>query len=77
MDNSRIKSWKSLAEIFLKENKRIYIKDFNGDYYFADIIFVGEETLTIECFAPISRIGKKFTLYWVSIERFDEYKEQT
>lgn len=65
----------SLAEIFLKEDKRVYIKDLNGDYYFADIIFVGEDSLTIQCFAPAHRDGKKYTLYWVSIERFDEYKE--
>lgn len=78
MDNLRLKieGWKNLAELFLKEDKKVYIKDLNGDYYFADIIFVGEEKITIECFAPDSRAGKSFTLYWISIYRFDEYKEE-
>ena len=73
--NSRIQAWQNLAEIFLKEDKRVFIKDFNNDFYFADIILVGEQTLTIQCFAPDSRIGQKFILYWVQIERFEEYKE--
>lgn len=76
MDNLRekIEGWKNLAELFLKSNKRVYIKDLNGDYYFADILYVGEDTIRIKCFAPDTRIGKTFTLYWVSIYRFSEYK---
>ena len=77
MDNLRLKieGWKNLAEIFLKEDKKVYIKDLNGDYYFADILLVGDATITIQCFAPDTRAGKNYTLYWVSIYRFDEYKE--
>lgn len=76
MDNSesRINAWRNLAELFLKEDKKVYLRDFNGDYYFADILLVGENTISVQCFAPDSRVGKKFNLYWVSIERFEEYR---
>lgn len=75
-ENSRISAWKNLAELFLKENKRVYLKDFNDDYYFADILLVGEQTILIKCFAPSDRKDKKITLYWAAIKRFAEYKEE-
>lgn len=76
MDISRRESWKNLAELFLKKDKKVYIKDANGDYYFGKILLVGDDTITIECFAPDTRVGMKFTLYWFMITRFDEYREE-
>lgn len=72
----RIETWKNLADLFLKEDKRVYVKDANGDYYFGKILFVGDKTLEIECFAPDTRAGKKFVLYWIQVIRFDEYREE-
>jgi hypothetical protein len=71
----KVNGWKNFAEQLLKDDKRVYIKDLNGDYYFAEILLVGDEKLTIKCFAPDTRAGKTFYLSWALIYRFDEYKE--
>lgn len=70
-----ISRWKLLAEDFLKNDKRVYVKDIYGTYYFADLIFVGESSFEVQCFAPIDKSGKKFVLYWANISKFDEYME--
>ncbi len=67
--------WKALAEIFLKEDKRAYIKDSVGDIYFCDVILVGDDSITVQCFAPEQRTGEKFVLYWPLIVKFEEYRE--
>lgn len=78
MDDStgKIRAWQNLAELFLKEDKKVFIVDYNGDYYFADILLVGERMISIQCFAPIDRKGRKFNLYWISIKRFLEYQKE-
>ena len=67
--------FKALAEIFHKESKRVFIKDFENNYYFANIIHVGEDSIEIICFAPDDRKNEKFELYWVNISVFSEYRE--
>lgn len=69
----KIERWKTTAEIFLKENIRVYIKDLGNEYYFADILFVGDRTITIQCFAPERKLGNKYTLWWNLIEEFEQY----
>ncbi len=64
-----------MAELLLKENKRIYIKDLSDDIYFADIVLVGEDSILIDCFAPEKRKGERKKLYWIMIVKMDEYKE--
>jgi hypothetical protein len=76
MEKDKVRVWQDLAELLLKENKKVYIKDHYDNLYFADILLVGESTITINCFAPSSRVGKNFTLYWVTIERLEEYKNE-
>jgi hypothetical protein len=73
----KVKSMQQLADLFLKDDKKVYIKDYNGDYYFGDILLVGESTILISCFAPEQRKGQNFTIYWVTIDRFEEYKEES
>ena len=77
MDKEKVKEkierWKLAAEIFLKEDVRVYIKDVSEDIYFADILFVGDNAITIQCFAPQQRKNKKYTLYWYLISDFDKY----
>ncbi len=67
---------KVLAEILLKKNKRVFIKDIDNNIYFADILFVGEDTITIQCFNPIQRRGQKFFLYWALIVLLEECREE-
>lgn len=71
----KIERWKILADLLLKEDKRVFIKDIDDNWYFADILLVGEETLTIQCFAPEDRTGEKIVLYWALIKLFEEYKK--
>ena len=69
----KIERWKALAEIFLKEDTRVAIFDVNDNYFFADILFVGEEKIRIECFAPEKKKGLKYDVYWYNVLRFDKY----
>lgn len=73
---NKIERWKATAEIFLKNDTKVFVKDIDDNIYFADILLVCDDTLTIECFSPMHRRGQKFTIYWPLIVEFDEYKER-
>lgn len=66
--------YKELAEIFLKNNTKAFIKDIEGTYYFCDILFVGEDKLRVQCFAPDDKKGVKFDIYWPLVVSFKEYE---
>jgi hypothetical protein len=68
---------KILAELLLKDNKRIFIKTATGDLYFGDILLVGDDILRIQCFAPPNKAGLKYSIYWASIIKLDECKERS
>ena len=68
----KIQIHKLLAEDFLNNDTRVAIWDIYGEYYFADIIVVGEDTLLIEAFSPISKIGKH-NLKWIMVDKILEY----
>jgi hypothetical protein len=70
----KMERFKVLAELLLKEDKRIFIKNCYKDLFFADILFVGEDKITIQCFSPKNRAGKKFYIYWVEIDVLKEYE---
>ena len=72
--SEKIERWKLLAEQLLKQNKRIYICDINNQFYFADILLIGEETITIQCFSPLKRKNEKYVLNWFKIKDMEEYK---
>jgi len=69
----KIDRYKILAEDYLKNDIRVAIWDIYGEYYFADILLVGNDILTIEAFSPTSKIGKHY-LRWAVIEKITEYK---
>jgi hypothetical protein len=71
----RMEHWKLLAEVYLKEDKRVLIKDIDNNWYFADILIVGEDTIEIQCYAPEQRAGQKIVLYWALITCFELAKE--
>ena len=68
----RMERWKILAELFLKQDKRVLIKDIDDNWYFADILFVGEDTIEIKCYAPEQRAGTNLSLYWANVKTFEE-----
>lgn len=72
----KIERHKILAELFLKENIRVYIKDIDNTYYFCDILEVKEDILIIKCFAPIDKINKSYNFYWANIIDLKKYEEK-
>lgn len=70
----KVERWKATAEIFLKNNTPVFIEDINNNFYFGDIILVGESIISIKCFSPKDRAGQKFNLYWTLITKFEEYR---
>ncbi len=72
----KLERWRILAETFLKEDIPIVIKDIDDNWYFGDILFVGEDTITISCTGPEQRAGDKFILYWALIKQFEKKEEK-
>ena len=72
----KIERYRLLAEQFLNEDIRVAIWDINGEYYFADLILVGENLLKFQAFSPRSKSGKEFTLRWVEISKLIKYEEK-
>lgn len=75
MNMNKEESYKKLAELFLKNDTRAFIKDANDTYYFCDLLFVGEQKLRVQCFEPDDKKGIKFDIYWPLITVFKEYRE--
>ena len=71
-----MEKWKDKAEILRDSSIPAFIRDIDDNLYFCDIIVVGEKTITIHCFGPEQRAGRKYILYWALIETFREYKEE-
>lgn len=71
----KLERYKILAEDFLKNDIRVAIWDIYGEYYFADIVLVGDETLLIQAFSPTSKVGKHH-LRWAMIDKIIEYKNK-
>lgn len=69
----KIEVWKGIAEIFLKNNTKAYLKEINGNYHFCYVLLVGEETILVENFGPKQRAGTKDKIYWYLISDFNEY----
>ena len=73
--NQRIERWKLVAEKLLAKNKKAFIIDFNDDYHFCDLISVKGDDLVVKAFKG-KRVGKKYKISWLSVIRFDEYREE-
>lgn len=62
------------AEYFLKEDKRVFIKDIYDNFHFADILLIGEDWIYVQHFSG-RRTGEKSRILWVDIINLEEYKE--
>ena len=69
----KIERFKIKAEGFLKTDTRAFIVDTNDTYYFCDIVFVGDETITVNCFAGMYK-GQKRRLFWADVIKLEEYQ---
>ena len=72
----KIERWKLLADVFIKNNSKVFIKKINRDLHFCVIVFSGEDSLLVDNFAPIQRKGERKKIWWFEIEEFEEYKEE-
>jgi len=70
----KIERWKILAEIFTNENKKIFIREINGDLHFCEIILTSNDFVQVKNFGPEQRKDKTENIYWAQISEFDEYK---
>jgi len=74
----KIERLKIKADIFLKENKKSFVKDIYDNYYFCYIVFNGEEKLYVENFKG-HRLdeGKiKEEIYWADVVDVSEYRNK-
>ncbi len=71
----KIERMRAKAELFLNNDIRAFIVDINNNYYFCDILLVGENHITFYNFAG-KRKGEKDRLLWLDISDIEEYKEE-
>lgn len=71
----KIERFRGKAEVFLKNNTKAFIVDINNDYYFCDILIVGDDYLYIQHFTGKKK-GEKERILWYDIIKFDEYEER-
>ena len=71
----RIKRNKEKAEYFLCHNIKAFIKDTSNNFYFCDILIIGETHIYVYNFSG-NREGEKSQILWCDIEIFSEYKEK-
>ena len=72
----KIERWKLLAKLFIQQNKKVFIREINGDLHFCKIISNGDDSILIENFGPEQRAGKSENIYWLNVIEFDEYEER-
>jgi len=63
------------AELFLKNNEKCFIIDLYNNFYFCDILFVGEDYLVVHGFDGI-RKGEKDRILWADVLKLENYKER-
>ena len=71
----KIERLKGKAEIFLKNNTKAFIVDTIDNYYFCDILLVGEDYLYVQHFTGKKK-GEKERIVWFDIIKFEEYQEK-
>lgn len=70
----KVKGLKEKAEFLLENNIKAFIKDQYNNFYFCNILIVGDTHLYIYNFTG-KREGEKQQLSWIDIELISEYKE--
>ncbi len=71
----KVERMKAKAELFLRNDTRVFIIDTLDNYYFCDILSVGEDNLYVQHFIGKKKYEKERIL-WFDIIKFEEYREQ-
>jgi len=71
----KIDRFKIKAELFLKNNNKVFIIDIYDNYFFCDILFVGEDYLLVHGFDGV-RKGEKDRILWADVVKIEPYKER-
>jgi hypothetical protein len=71
----KIERLKLKAEEILKERLRCFIIDVFNNYYFCDILFVGENYLVVQDFKGLRKFEKS-RLWWADVVKLEPYKER-
>lgn len=74
MEQGKIERLREKAKYFLFNEIKAFIKDKDNNYYFCDILSLGETHLFLSNFAG-NRSGTKSQLLWIDIELISEYQE--
>jgi len=71
----KVERYKGKAEVFLKNNTKAFIVNINEDYFFCDILLIGEDYLYVRHFTGKKK-GEKERIVWFDIIKFEEYEEK-
>ena len=70
----KVERIKAKADLFLKNDIKVFIVDTLDNYYWCDILSVGEDYLFVQHFTGKKKFEKERIL-WLDIIKFEEYKE--
>ena len=71
--SQKIERNKLKALLFFQENKKVFIKTIQDQYYFGNIIKITDSVLNIRCFAPSEKAFKSYGIYFIDITLIEEY----
>ena len=71
----QVERHKCKAEIFLKNNTKAFIINTAGDWFFCEILIIGEDYLYVQHFTG-KKSGEKERILWFDIIKFEEYEER-
>lgn len=66
---------KAKAEIFLNNNLKAFIVDVYDNYYFCEILFIGEDSIHVQHFTGKKKFEKE-RIFYPDIIKFEEYKKE-
>ena len=71
----KVERFKAKAELFLKNDIKVFITDIYENYFFCDILLVGEDHILVKGFKGKRKLEKDRIL-WFDVVKLEEYKEE-
>ena len=69
-----VERYKAKAKIFLDSGEQAFVKNYANDLFFCTVKKVENNFMIVHCFAG-HRKNTTPKIYFIDIERFDEYEE--